>query len=363
MGGSAFNGRSLVTILAGRGHDVTVCNRGRTVVEHPAGVDLLVADRTDHAQVRQVLGGTEWDCVIDMTAYHPSDIELMIDVFNGSVGHFIFVSSTVTYAAVSNAHPGPIDESHPDERGPNQYEYGMDKILSEELLFAAHADRGFPGTSVPLSMVFGPHNALPGREQRMFSRMLLGRPVLVPGDGETMSVVGYVDDQSEAFEQLMGVPESFGRRLNLTGNDPHSYNRYVQAFAQVVGVEPEIVHIPADLMDDLWDKKVELSKDTSSRATMDVRPTDRAYEAVMPHIHKTPLANLIQRLQPSIHRWDQDQIFSSDAMQHVADWTPAHNFEQAVEATYAWWSQTDQHATVKQDFAYEDEILELVRSR
>lgn len=360
MGGSAFNGRSLVNVLAAAGHHTTVCNRGRTVVDHPAGVDLLVADRTDHDAVRSVLGGTEWDCVIDMTAYHPEDVQLMVEVLDGKVGHYIYVSSTVTYACISEAHPGPIDEEHPDDRGPNQYEYGLHKLLAEDALNAAHSERGFPGTTVPLSMVFGPHNALPGREQRMFSRLLLGRTILVPGDGETMSVVGHVDDQSAAFEALMGVPESFGKRFNLTGDDPHSYNRYVQTFADVVGAEPEVRHIPAGLMDDLWDNKIALTPPGGDRPTMDIRPTSDAFARVKPHMHKGPLANLIQRLQPSIHRWDQDQIFTVDAMKQVTGWSPAHTFDQAVQDTYRWWFDAGLHETVEQDFTYEDEILDLL---
>ncbi|NNE72569.1 MAG: NAD-dependent epimerase/dehydratase family protein [Acidimicrobiales bacterium] len=361
MGGSAFNGRALVPALAEAGHDVTVCNRGRTPIEYPAGVAHLAADRTDHDALRAVLGGTEWDCVIDMTAYHPADVALMVELFADAVGHYIYVSSTVTYASISAEHPGPIDENHPDDRGPDQFEYGLDKLLAEDLLQAAHADAGFPATTVPLAMVFGPHNALPGREQRMFSRMRLGRPILVPGDGTTKAVIGHVDDQARAFEALMGVEASFGRRLNLTGDDPHDDNRYVEVIADAMGVQPDIVDIPAELMDDLWDKKVRYTPPGGSRPTMDIRPTEAARDRVMPHIHKGPLANLIQRLQPSIHRWDSDTVFTVDAMKDVTGWTPQHTFDTAVADTYRWWSGTDLHRTVEQDYGYEDEIVAMIR--
>ena len=41
MGGTQFNGRALVHGLVRAGHDVTVCNRGRTPAELPAGVCRL----------------------------------------------------------------------------------------------------------------------------------------------------------------------------------------------------------------------------------------------------------------------------------------------------------------------------------
>lgn len=360
MGGSAFNGRALVPVLAEAGHEVTVCNRGRTSIDHPAGVGTLVADRTDHDQVRSVLGGTEWDCVIDMTAYHPEDVQLMVDLFDGRVGHYVFVSSTVTYATVDAEHPGPITESHPDERGPNQFEYGLDKLRCEDLLFARHADTGFPATSVPLGMSFGPHNALPNREQRMFHRMVTGRAILMPGDGSAATVVGHVHDQAVAFEALMGVEAAFGRRFNLTGDDPHTNERYVRTFAEVVGADPEIVAVPSELMDRLWDGEVRVTMPTGTGTSMDIRPTADARDRVMPHMHKMPIASLTQRLQPSIHRWDVDCVFSVDAMKAVTGWAPAHTFESLVEDTYRWWSSTDQ-SHVEHDYRFEDEILDLVR--
>lgn len=361
MGGSAFNGRALIPVLVDSGHEVSVCNRGRTPVDHPAGVSTLIADRTDHAALRSVLAGTEWDCVIDMTAYHPEDVELMADMLDGATGHYVFVSSCVIYGPVSTEHPGPIDENHPVDRGPDQFEYGIDKLRCEDVLLERHAATGFPATTVPLGMSFGPHNALPTREQRMFARMTAGRPILLPGDGSAATVVGHVDDQARAFEALMGNEASFGRRLNLTGDDPHTNRRYVETFAQVVGVEPEIVEIPAPLMDRLWDNDIQLTPPGGTRPTMDIRPTDDARHAVMPHLHKTPLANLTQRLQPSLHRWDADVVFAVDAMKDTTGWAPRHTFDSAVEDTYRWWLGDDAAQSVEHDFTYEDEILDLVR--
>ena len=48
MGGTQFNGRALVHELVAAGHDVTICNRGRTESDVPEEVARLVADRTDH---------------------------------------------------------------------------------------------------------------------------------------------------------------------------------------------------------------------------------------------------------------------------------------------------------------------------
>ena len=360
MGGSAFNGRARVPALVRAGHNVTVCNRGRTPIDHPPGVATIVADRTDADATRAALAGTSWDAVIDMTAYHPNDVQLMIDVFEGAVGHYIFVSSTVIYSAVSAANPGPISELHPVERVGAQFEYGLHKILCEDLLLEAYTNHGFPATTVCLGMSFGPHNALPTREQRMFARMLGGRKILLPGDGSAKTVVGYVEDQAEAFVALCGVEASFGKRFNLTGDDPHSNRRYINTFAEVLGVTPEVVEIPAELMDKLWAKEHARTPMGGTRSTMDIRPTEAAREAVTPHLHKIPLASLTQRLQPSIHDWNADCVFAVDAIKEMTGWSPAHTFDTAVADAYEWWKSTDLADTTEHDWRFEDEILELL---
>ena len=71
----------------------------------------------------------------------------------------------------------------------------MDELAQMEQLEQQILPAGFPATTVPFSMVFGPHNIVPDREQRMFTRILSGRPVLIPGDGTSVGMVGHVDDQ------------------------------------------------------------------------------------------------------------------------------------------------------------------------
>ena len=208
MGGTQFNGLALVHELARCGHDVTIVNRGQTEAPLPGGIHRLYADRTDHDQMRQVLGnealgGREFDVVLDMSAYHPDDVNLMMEIFEGRTGQYVFASSTVVYATADML---PIDEDHPVQRDHPQIEYGGNKLLCEDALMAAHAERGFPATVVYFSMVYGPRNIIPDREQRMYARLEAGRPVMVPGDGTTVSQVGHVDDQARALEAVMHAP-------------------------------------------------------------------------------------------------------------------------------------------------------------
>lgn len=357
MGGTQFNGLALVRELCRAGHDVTVLNRGRTEAALPRSVRRLVGDRTDHAALRDLLGRDDYDCVHDVSAYHPEDVELMVDILRGRVGHYVFASSTVIYATSDVL---PITEDHPVERGPDQNEYGMHKLLCEDVLLRAHREHGFPATIVPYSMVFGPHNAIADREQRMFARLLAGRPVLIPGTGRTLGQVGHVDDQARALRLMMGNPLTFGKRYNVTGREAFSDEGYVDVFAGVLGVEPHKVFIPASTMDDLWDGRIELTLAKTTGTHIDIRQTDAGRQRAAASRQRYQLATLVQKLAPNVHRWDRSTVFSIDRLRRDIGWEPEYSFRGMVEQTYEWFCREGLDRSREFDWSLEDQLLGLV---
>jgi len=349
VGGTQFNGLALVRELAKGGHDVTVLNRGRTQARLPHGVRRLVADRTDAARLREVLKGEDWDCVQDMCAYRPEDVQLMAEILRGRTGHYVFASSTVIYAASNLL---PISEDHPVERGPRQNEYGRNKLLCEDILLREWRERGFPATIVAFSMVFGPNNILPDREQRMFVRLHRGRPVLIPGDGTTLGQVGHVEDEARALRMLMQNPRTFGRRYNLTGADYYSDEGYVDTFAAVLGVEPRKVFLPAELMDDLCEGRI-----AATGGPLQVNIDIRATETQARERRLFQLQRILQRLAPHLHHWNRSALFSIERLKQDVGWRPEYTFRSAVEQTWDWMQAERLHETRDFDFAFEDELL------
>lgn len=349
MGGTQFNGLALVRELARCGHEVTILNRGQTKAKLPVGIRRLVCDRTDQAAMREVLGHEEFDCVHDISAYRPEDVQLMADIFRGRIGHYIFASSTVIYAATNLL---PITEDHPVDRSERQNEYAINKLLCEDILVREYRERGFPATIVPFSMVFGPNNIIPEREQRMFVRLLRGRKVLIPGDGTTIGQVGHVDDEARALRMMMLNPKTFGRRYNLTGGDCFTDEGYVDTFAEVLGVEPRKVFIPADLMDDLWAGRVEISG-----GPLEVRVNTRGTRRDRRGTQLYQLQRLIQRLAPHIHHWNHSTFLSIERLKTDVGWTPEYTFKSAVAQTWDWMRAEGLDRTRDFDFGFEDDLL------
>jgi len=362
LGGTQFNGLGLVHELVRQGHAVTILNRGQTEAVLPEGLQRLYGDRTDHDQMREVLGGRSFDAVYDLTAYHRGDVELMVDIFEGNTGHYIFASSTVIYAASDIV---PIAEHFPLERGEAQIEYGQGKIDGEDFLRNRRAATGLPFTIVPFSMVFGPRNIIPDREQRMFSRLLEGRPILLPADGMTLLQVCHVDDQARALAALMGNDAAMGERVNITSPAVVTDIGYVSTMAEVLGVTPELQYVPGAVMDAMWDGELSFDHGAAAKMNIDIRSSDDgAKQRSGPSTLRTrfKLATVNQRLAPNIHRWNRSTFFSVEKLQRMTGWTPEHDLHSMIEHTFEWFQREGIADTVEFDWTFEDQILEYVRS-
>src|ERR1700712_5670113 len=101
LGGTSFVGGRLLEKLQQRGDEVGLLNRGRSG-SPPPGVELLVADRKDPESMRAVLGGAQqWDQVFDVSGFvmaaGGSSFPDLLDLLDGRVGRYVFVSSVMAY--------------------------------------------------------------------------------------------------------------------------------------------------------------------------------------------------------------------------------------------------------------------------
>ena len=356
MGGTQFNGLALVHELARAGHDITILNRGKTEARLPSGIARLTCDRTDLAALKSTLAGRDWDCVYDISAYRPEDVATMIEVLEGHTGHYIFASSTVIYAASDLL---PITENHRVERGETQNGYGGNKLLCEDLLLQAWRERAFPMSIAAFSMVFGPYNIIPEREQRMFMRLKAGRKIMLPGNGQTVGQVGHVYDEARALRAMMQKSATFGRRYNLTGADCFTDNGYVDTFAEVMGIDPEgleKIFVPPSLMDDIYAGKYSLTEGAMD-VLADTRSRDDTRNQSLFQINR-----LMPRLAPNIHHWNRNVYFSIEKLKEDTGWRPEYSFRGAVEQTWEWMQSSGRDRSLEFDFSFEDDLIKQIEA-
>ncbi len=153
LGGTGFIGPHQVSYALGRGHRLTLFNRGRTAPELFPNVEQVRGDRAT-GELGELGGDREWDAVIDNSATDPRWVREAAGVLKGRARQYIFISTQSVYA--SRAEIG-MDETAPVGRPDLPREewtgYGPSKALAEE-----EARSAFPAgaTIVRPSLIVGP---------------------------------------------------------------------------------------------------------------------------------------------------------------------------------------------------------------
>lgn len=248
LGGSTFVGRRMVNLLVEEWHDVSVLNRGKTASNLPEGVGRIVGDRTSTESMREALGGTEWDAVIDVSGFVMAagggQFEELIAMLDGRVGAYVFVSSIMAYEPSGIM---PWTEDAPRTADPITT-YGGFKAHAERAILDLQAKTGFPGSVARPAAIYGPDNNIHDMETAMFLRLRRGLPILMPHEGFVTTSYGHVDDLCLNLREMAQTPAAVGEVVNITGEGA-SARAWTELLAGIVGAEPDIVEISTGYTD------------------------------------------------------------------------------------------------------------------
>jgi nucleoside-diphosphate-sugar epimerase len=243
VGGTRFIGRHLVEELLDRGYDVTLFNRGRhdDPFADREGVDRVEGDRTDETDLRAAALSVDPDAVFDCVAYRPSEVETAVDVF-ADVGAYVYVSSGAAYAAEeipkregqTALHECTPEQAADDSAG----SYGPRKAAGDRAVFEA-AERGVRAMSVRPTVVYGPHDYTE-RLDYWLDRVAQHDRIIVPGDGDSLWHLAYVEDVAAALRVVAEDGEP-GQAYNVGDRRLLTLAETVETAAEAMGREVELV--------------------------------------------------------------------------------------------------------------------------
>jgi nucleoside-diphosphate-sugar epimerase len=251
IGGTGLISSASSQLAVARGMDLTILNRGRTKkYDVPQGARLLAGDiHADRQAITELLKDQRFDAVVDWVAFTPADIENDIALFSGKTRQFIFISSASVYQKPPNHYliteDTPLANPH--------WAYSQNKIACEERLMLEYRERGFPITIIRPSLTYGPSQIpmITGSWQHPWTivdRMQKGGKVIVPGDGTSLWPLTWNGDLAKGLVGLLGREQAIGHAFHITSDEVLSWNQIYIELAHALGVEPNIVHIPSDLI-------------------------------------------------------------------------------------------------------------------
>ena len=229
--------------------ELTLLNRGSRNRALPENIRTIKGDINNEEEMRALLKDEFFDVVCEFIAFTPEQVSRDIRLFEGRTKQYIFISSASAYQKPLSNYL--ITESTPLA---NPYwQYSRDKAACEQVLMDAYRSTGFPFTTVRPSHTYADGSiplAIHGSKGPWseLMRMKEGRPVIVPGDGQTLWTVTHSMDFAKAFIGLLGNPHAIGEAVHITSDESLTWNRIYEIVGDALGVKPKLVHVATDTL-------------------------------------------------------------------------------------------------------------------
>ena len=316
IGGTGTISMAITRLLAEKGWEVHLLNRGNRKAEVPQGVHWIQADISDEQAVAQILQGRHFDCVCEFIGFLPEQVERDIRLFEGKTSQYLYISSASAY------HKPATDYRITEGTAlANPYwEYSRNKIACEEVLMKAYREHQFPVTIIRPSHTYDNRNVPLGvhgdkGSYQVIKRMLQGKPVIIHGDGTSLWTMTHNWDFAKGYVGLMGNPHAIGEAFQITNDEILTWNQIYAAIARVLGVELKACHVSSEFLAAtgkydlrgslIGDKANSVVFDNSKlkRAVPDFVPTVRFEQGIRDTIENIMAHPELQKEDPEFDEW------------------------------------------------------------
>ena len=255
LGGTRFFGDHIAHRLIADGHEVTLFNRGKTADDFGDRVQRIRGDRYDYDHFYGQLRNKTFDVVVDMLAFKAEDTQAAVRAFEGTVGHFIHISTGSVYVVTKNF-PCPLREEDfnrelcpPPKKDAEMWLYGYHKRRCEEVLREAFQKNAFPAMILRLPIVMGERDHTL-RAYSYFLRIGDGSPIILPDGGMNVFTHIYQGDIVKTVASNLMNKTSFGQAYNLAMAEVMSLRSFILRSAEILGRKPVIIDIPWQVLEE-----------------------------------------------------------------------------------------------------------------
>jgi nucleoside-diphosphate-sugar epimerase len=235
LGGGRFQGRRAAELLRDLGHEVVVMNRSQPV----PGTRYIRGERHDLAVLTQALQ-RDVDVVIDNLAFQREDVEMLLPLMKGRVGHYILISSFVVYLPAKGFDPVREEDADLSSRYGSSYDVG--KRQCEEALLVGAEDLSW--TVLRFHNIEGVGD--PSNRRGFFiDRVADGQGVLLPSDVAQPFQPLWRDDAAAAVVSAAGNPSAYGHVFNIAGSEIYTLTEWLGLLADALNCQaPLVIQLP-----------------------------------------------------------------------------------------------------------------------
>ena len=327
IGGTGTISMAITRLLAEKGEDVYLLNRGNRNSELPEGVKLISCDISDEKKTAEALGDLTFDCVGEFIGFVPEQVERDFRLFSGRTKQYIYISS-------ASAYQKPLSDYRITESTPlanPHWQYSRDKIACEEFLMKQYRENGFPVTIVRPSHTYDERSVPLGvhgdnGSWQVLRRMLDGKPVIIHGDGSSLWTITHNSDFAKGYVGLIGNIHAIGQAFHITSDESVTWDQIYSIIADALGVELNARQIPSEFLNAIGpydfegtligDKANTVVFDNSKlrRAVPDFTATVRADQGIRRTVEYVLAHEDCQKADPDFDSWCDKVIAAYDRL-------------------------------------------------
>lgn len=249
IGGTGTISMAITRLLAERGEEVYLLNRGSRSSELPENVKVISCDISDEARAAEALGDMTFDCVGEFIGFVPEQVQRDFRLFSGRTKQYIYISS-------ASAYQKPLSDYRITESTPlsnPHWQYSRDKTACEEYLMQQYRENGFPVTIVRPSHTYDERSVPLGvhgdnGSWQVLRRMLDGKPVIIHGDGSSLWTITHSSDFAKGYVGLIGNIHAIGQAFHITSDESVTWDQIYCIIADALGVRLNARHISSEFL-------------------------------------------------------------------------------------------------------------------
>jgi nucleoside-diphosphate-sugar epimerase len=253
-GASGFIGSHIVEALQAKGHQVLALVRPTSDTSHlkQTRAELVIGDVTDRDSLMRACQGVDWifhtaaviDNLASWTYYYQVGVQgtgnLVEAAAENRVARFIHFSSIVVYGMTAVGRT--CTEDTPFQEHPERWNhYVREKVLSEQLVVAAHRAGKVCATVMRPSIVIGP------RDRTVIPRLLrlLGSwSGATVGEGNNRVPLVVVEELADICVKAAHLKEAEGKCYNLSGRRVVTQRDITAMLIEAAKVREPIIKLP-----------------------------------------------------------------------------------------------------------------------
>ena len=205
-------------------------------------------NRDDPDALRAAVEDFRPELTVDFCCFTPEQARGLVAVLRGRVQKHVFVSTCDVYGYPLRR----IPFSEEDRFNKPVSRYAAHKLACERIFRAEHRKGSIPLAVARPSYSFGPLFLLSlfsragGLE--LLSRLRAGKPVVVPGDGQTLMHPSSAYNTGRMIAQIVLEPRTAGEGFTCGHEEYMTGDQYYQLLARALNVEAVLVHVPKELL-------------------------------------------------------------------------------------------------------------------